>query len=84
MTEIWSCCIENQSAMLAKQTFKSYKAQVNNCLKSIIFNKLHKSIKDHQGKITSGEEKIMNLCQKFLYSQFEADPLKLFGDFTTE
>ncbi|MDR1233455.1 MAG: DUF3638 domain-containing protein [Puniceicoccales bacterium] len=85
MTKICGYCIENQSAMLAKQTYKSYKAQIANCLKGILFERLHEIISKHDGqKISKQEQKIMDLCEKFIYSPFEADPLVLFGGFTSE
>ncbi|MDR2432875.1 MAG: DUF3638 domain-containing protein, partial [Puniceicoccales bacterium] len=85
MAKICSRCIENQSAMLAKQTYKSYRAQISNCLKSILFERLHESISKHDGgKISKKEQRILDLCNKFIYSSFEANPLELFGGFTSE
>jgi hypothetical protein len=85
MTKICSYCIENQSAMLAKQTYKSYRAQISNCLKGILFERLHEKISQHEGSsISRNEQEALKLCERFLYSRFEADPLKLFGGFTSE
>jgi hypothetical protein len=85
MTKICSHCIENQSVMLAKQTYKSYRAQMSNCLKSILFERLHEIISKHDGKkISKQERKILELCKKFIYSSFEPNPLELFGGFTSE
>jgi hypothetical protein len=43
--------------MLAKQTYKPYKAQISNYLKGIFFEKLHKIIGKHDGKKYQGKNK---------------------------